>query len=69
MVDTHTLVMCCTQVVELTNTLSFTSLMMDSFDDLDPFALFSRTIYHYDKKKFGSKLSTQNIPFLNLTLD
>lgn len=46
MVDTYTLVMCCSQFVELKNTLSFTSLMVDSFDDLDPFALFYRTIYH-----------------------
>lgn len=69
MVDTHTLVMCCTQFVELTNTLSFTSLMVDSFDDLDILLYLPGPFIIYDKNKFGSKLSTQNIAFWNLTLD
>lgn len=43
--------------------------MVDSFDDLDLLPYFPGPFIIYDKKKFGSKLSTQNIPFLNLTLD
>lgn len=43
--------------------------MVVSFDDLDILPYFPGPVTIYDKNKFGSKLSTQNIAFWNLSLD